>query len=85
MSDTISVIRDRYQLTIPEAIRRELLWTSPRMVVKVILVDKEKILLEPYQTKVIKWQEIFMNLDKIRSWGKKISLAEFVVADRETH
>lgn len=85
MTDTISVIRDRYQLTIPEAIRRELLWTNPRMVVKVILVDKEKILLEPYQTKAINWQEIFKNLGKISKLGRKISLAEFVIADRETH
>ena len=85
MTDTISVIRDRYQLTIPEAIRRKLLWTSPRMVVRVILVDKEKILLEPYQTKAINWQEIFNNLGRIRKLGKKISLAEFVIADRETH
>ena len=85
MTDTISVIRDRYQLTIPEAIRRELIWASPKMAVRVLLVDKEKILLEPYQTKTINWQEIFKNLGKIRKLGKKISLAEFVIADRETH
>lgn len=85
MTDAISVIRDRYQLTIPEAIRRELLWTSPRMAVRLILVDKEKITLEPYRAKMIDWREIFKNLGKIRRMGKKTSLAEFVIADRETH
>jgi len=84
MKDTIAVIRDRYQLTIPEEIRRALVWLDSQKVVRLVLVDKDKFLVEPYKGKAVDWRKIWRSLEKIKKQGKKISLAEFVVSDRET-
>ena len=85
MKDTIAVIRDRYQLTIPEEIRRALVWLDSQKVVRLVLVDKDKFLVEPYKGEAVNWQKIWRGLERIKKQGKKISLTEFVVSDRETH
>lgn len=85
MKDAIAVIRDRYQLTIPEEIRRYLVWTGPQRVVRLILVSKNKFLVEPYRAETMSWQRIWQNLEKIKSLGRKTSLAEFIIADRTSH
>ena len=82
MKDSIAVIRDRYQLTIPEEIRKNLSWLEAQKVVRWVLVDEDKVLVEPYRGSAVGWPEIWENLKKIKNWGAKSNLADFVVADR---
>lgn len=85
MKDSIAIIRDRYQLTIPEEIRKYLAWTAPRKVVRLVLLAEDRFLVEPYSEEKINWQKIWQELAKIKRWGRKISLAEFVIKDRQSH
>jgi len=85
MKQVTAIIRDRYQLTIPEEIRSYLTWMATRKAVKIVLLDQEKFLVEPYWEKKIDWQEIWKRLEKAKTQGRKISLAKFIVEDREKH
>jgi len=85
MKDSLAIIRDRYQLTIPEEIRKNLSWLEAQKVVRWVLVGEDKVLVEPYQASAVSWPEIWENLKKIKNWGVKSNLANFVVADRARH
>lgn len=85
MKQTTAIIRDRYQLTIPEEIRKYLTWVATQRAVKIVLLGQEKFLVEPYLEKKIDWQEVWKRLKKAKTQGRQISLAEFVVKDREKH
>lgn len=79
--ESIIVIRDRYQITIPESIRRYLTWLSPGAVVKVFK-KTDSLILSPYEKKAIDWPEVWRVIEKTAGQGKKTSLAEFILADR---
>ena len=85
MKDSLAIIRDRYQLTIPEEIRKNLNWLKTQKVVRWVLVGEDKVLVEPYQESAVSWPEIWENLKKVKNWGAKSNLADFVVADRASH
>jgi len=85
MRQTTAIIRDKYQLTIPDQIRKYLTWIGTQKVVKIVLLDQEKFLVEPYFEKVTDWQEIWRGLKKAKTQGRQISLSEFVIKDREKH
>ncbi len=85
MKDSIAVIRDRYQLTIPEEIRRDLNWLEIQKVVRLVLIGEGRVLVEPYQANTPNWPEIWKSLEKIKGWGAKTDLANLVIADRASH
>jgi len=85
MEEAIAIIRERHQLTIPEQIRQGLLWLIPQTAVKIILINKERFLVEPYQPQTLSWRKIWQGLREIKRQGKKVALAEFVLADRASH
>ena len=85
MQQTTAIIRDRYQLTIPDQIRKYLTWIATQKVVKVVLLDQEKFLVEPYFERKTNWQEVWERLKKVKTQGRQISLASFIVKDRERY
>jgi bifunctional DNA-binding transcriptional regulator/antitoxin component of YhaV-PrlF toxin-antitoxin module len=85
MEEAIAIIRERHQLTIPEQIRQGLLWLIPQTAVKIILINKNRFLVEPYQPKTFSWRRIWQEIKRLKTRGRNISLAEFVMTDRQSH
>lgn len=85
MNEGLAIIRKRYQLTIPYPLRKMINWLRPQKAVKINLVDKEKLLIEPYREMTTDWRGIWKALNKIKKWSGKTSLAKFVINDRESH
>lgn len=83
---TISIIRQRGQLTIPESIRRAVNWISPLSAVSVSFVKPDEIIIRPHQQKV-DWDKVWESIKKSRSIkGKgKISASAFLEKDRQIH
>ena len=77
------IIRDRYQLTIPESIRENLPWLTPGAAMHLSLVEN-KLIIKPYQEKMINWKKIWKVLELVAKKGKKVSLTDFVIADRSS-
>jgi bifunctional DNA-binding transcriptional regulator/antitoxin component of YhaV-PrlF toxin-antitoxin module len=85
MSSQTVIIRNRFQITIPASLRKAVDWLLPEKAVKLSLLGKEKVLLEPYKLDQVNWSKILTSLEEIRKTGKKTSLADFVINDRLAH
>ncbi|MBI2596615.1 hypothetical protein HYW41_00435 [Candidatus Daviesbacteria bacterium] len=83
---TVSIVRDRGQLTIPDSIRRVVNWIAPMSAVSISVVKPDEIIIKPHQQQ-IDWDQVWENIRKSRaSLGKgKISAAEFLEQDRRSH
>lgn len=83
---TVSIIRDRGQLTIPDAIRRMVGWITPLSAVSISVVKPDEIIIKPHQ-KQVNWDQVWENIRKARAIsGKgKLSAAEFLEQDRRSH
>lgn len=83
---TVSIIRDRYQLTIPNSIRQIVGWVTPMSVVTISVVKPDEIIITPNQ-KQINWDQIWENIRKSRAIRGKgnMSAAEFLEQDRNSH
>lgn len=80
---SISIIRDRGQLTIPDTIRKAVSWITPLSAVSVSVIKPDEIVLRPHQ-KYVDWDKIWKGIGKARSIhgkGKKSAL-EFIRKDR---
>lgn len=75
------VVRNRYQITIPESIRESFAWLIPGAVMKLISANN-RLILQPYQAGAVGWDEVWNTLDAVFQKGKKTSLADFVISDR---
>lgn len=82
-----SIIRDRGQLTIPEEIRDFLDWAKPCSVITIEVTGPSLLTISPQkEAKNISWEEIWDGINLSRSLvGKKCTLSEFIIADRESH
>ena len=84
---TISIIRSRGQLTIPDSIRRIVSWVTPMSAVTVSVVKPDEIVIKPHQTQV-DWDKIWAGIRKaraIKGKGETLSAAEFINKDRKSH
>ena len=83
---TVSIIRDRGQLTIPDSIRKIVNWITPMSAVSISVVKPDEIVIKPHQ-KQVDWDKIWKGIQKARSiHGKgKISTLEFIQQDRLSH
>jgi len=83
---TVSIIRDRGQLTIPDSIRKAINWMNPMSAVTISVIKPDEIIIKPHKTQ-IEWEKIW-NLVKesraIRGKGRG-SAAEFLERDRRSH
>ncbi len=84
---TISIIRERGQLTIPDSIRRLVHWVTPSSAVSISVIKPDEIVIRPHQSQV-NWDEIWEGIKQARSIkgrGKAISAVEFLQKDRRSH
>ncbi len=87
-TQTKAIVRDRFQLTIPDAIRVRTNWLGPGSVVTVSWVSADEIVIKPYMdTGKTDWNKVWRNVKLARSHTgtHKGSLAEFIASDRENH
>lgn len=86
ITHTVSIIRDRGQLTIPDSIRATHDWASPNSAVVITSVQPDEIIIRPHQ-KVVDWDKLWKQMKRVRAFRgrNKGSLSEFIIKDRETH
>lgn len=86
VTHTISIIRDRGQLTIPDSIRALRNWANPNCAITITTERPDEIVIRPHQ-KQVDWNQVWENIKKSRAIsGKgKISAAEFLEQDRRSH
>lgn len=85
MKDVI-IIRDRGQLTIPDAIRKAVNWVNPMSAVSISVVKPDEIVIKPHQQIIDKdkiW-ELIRKSRAIKGRGTG-SAAEFLKKDRASH
>lgn len=85
--NTVSIIRDRGQLTIPDSIRKVINWVSPMSAVSISVVKPDEIVIKPHK-KDYDWDKIWEGIKRaraIKGKGKAISTAEFLEKDRKSH
>jgi bifunctional DNA-binding transcriptional regulator/antitoxin component of YhaV-PrlF toxin-antitoxin module len=83
---SISIIRDRGQLTIPDSIRKTVNWINPLSAVSITVVKPDEIVIRPHQS-YIDWETIENNMKILQAYsGKsKLSAAEILEHDRQSH
>lgn len=83
---TVSIIRDRGQLTIPDSIRKVITWINPMSAVTISVTRPDEIVITPHKQQ-LDWDKIWEGIRKARSiHGKgKISTLEFIQQDRMSH
>jgi len=83
---SVVVIRDRGQLTIPDAIRRAVNWVAPMSAVSISVVKPNEIIIKPHQVSVDA-DSIWSLVKRSRSIKGKgeISAVEFLKKDRLSH
>ncbi len=83
---TVSIIRDRGQLTIPDSIRKAVNWISPMSAITISVIKPDEIVIRPHQSQV-DWGKVWEGIRRARSTrGKgRGSLSKFVAEDRYHH
>ena len=83
---TVSIIRERGQLTIPDSIRQLISWVSPMSAVTISVVKPDEIVITPHKVQ-IDWDEIWEGIKESRAiHGKNnMSASKFLIKDRLTH
>lgn len=83
---TVSIIRERGQLTIPDSIRQLVSWVSPMSAVSITVLKPDEIVIRPHQAQV-NWDEIWEGIKQSRAIHGKgnISASEFLIKDRLSH
>jgi bifunctional DNA-binding transcriptional regulator/antitoxin component of YhaV-PrlF toxin-antitoxin module len=84
---TVSIIRNRGQLTIPDSIRKVASWVAPMSAVSITIVKPDEIIIRP-QNAYTNWDEIWSGINKaraIKGSGKSVSATEFLNDDRDSH
>lgn len=83
---TVSIIRDRGQLTIPNSIRDLVPWAIPSSAVSISVINSDEIRIKPHQ-KQYNWDKIWKGIKKSRAIKGKyaLSAAEIIHKDRQSH
>lgn len=83
---TVSIIRERGQLTIPDSIRKIVNWITPSSVISISVVKPDEIIIRPHQTQ-IDWDKIWEGIRKARAIKGKGhgNLSKFIAKDRYLH
>ena len=83
---TVSIVRDRGQLTIPDSIRKVVNWITPMSAVTISVTKSDEIVITPHK-KTYDWDKIWENVRKARAIkGKGMgSAVEFIEKDRQSH
>lgn len=83
---TVSIIRDRGQLTIPDSIRKAITWMNPMSAVTISVNRPDEIVITPHK-QVIDYDAIWEKIKKSRAIAGKgtISASQFLQEDRNAH
>lgn len=83
---TVSIIRDRGQLTIPDSIRKVITWLNPMSAVTISVIKPDEIVIKPH-SKIVDKNLILENVKKSRAIKGKGSgsAVEFLEMDRRSH
>lgn len=86
VAHTVSIIRNRGQLTIPDSIRDLRQWASPNSVVTITSERPDEIIIRPHKKKY-DWDKIWELIKRSRAIKGKGhgSAAEFIAKDRLSH
>lgn len=87
VAHTISIIRSRGQLTIPDSIRAIREWSSPNSVVTLTSDRPDEIVIRPHK-KEYDWDKIWEGIRiarSIKGKGKTTPAADFLEKDRGSH
>ena len=83
---TVSIVRERGQLTIPDSIRKIVDWVTPMSAISISVTKPDEIVIKPHH-KQVDWDKIWEGIRKARSiHGKgKMNALEFIQQDRLSH
>ncbi|MBI2430527.1 MAG: hypothetical protein HYV39_00720 [Candidatus Levybacteria bacterium] len=83
---TVSIVRDRGQLTIPDSIRKMVTWVNPQSAVTISVVKSDEIVIKPHQ-KQVDWDKIWEGIRKSRAIKGRnaVSAVEVLQKDRNSH
>ncbi len=83
---TVGIIRERGQITIPDTIRKVAKWANPSSVVTISLEKPDEIRIQPHQTKeAIDWNKVWDAITLARSFkGKRSNISSLIAKDRES-
>ncbi len=81
---TVSIIRNRGQLTIPDSIRKSINWIGPLSPITISLVKPDEIVIRPHQHQVdVDWEKLWKQIKRVRSFKGDVNLSQFIMEDRE--
>lgn len=85
VTHTISIIRSRGQLTIPDSIRTLRTWATPNSAVTITSNQSDEIIIRPH--KKYDWDKIWEGIKKARAIKGKnaVSALEIITRDRQSH
>jgi bifunctional DNA-binding transcriptional regulator/antitoxin component of YhaV-PrlF toxin-antitoxin module len=83
---SVSIIRRRGQLTIPDSIRKAITWMNPLSAVNISVSKPDEVIITPHK-QTIDYKATWNKIKKSRSIvGKgKVSAYHFIQKDRNTH
>ncbi|HUC88020.1 MAG TPA: hypothetical protein VMR95_02640 [Candidatus Binatia bacterium] len=84
---TVSIVRSRGQLTIPDSVRKAAKWVEPMSAVSVTLVKPDQIVIQPHKS-YVDWEEIWAGIRHARAIKGKAqtgSTVDFLQKDRISH
>jgi bifunctional DNA-binding transcriptional regulator/antitoxin component of YhaV-PrlF toxin-antitoxin module len=83
---TVSIIRNRGQLTIPDSIRKAIKWLNPLSAVVISVNSADEIVITPHN-QIIDYDAIWKKIERSRAIvGKgKGSASQFLQKDRNAH
>jgi len=88
---TIAVVRDRYQITIPDEVRQLINWAQPKSIISIKVTDKKELIIKPFEPKQedkVNWEKVWKAIHEARiisASGKNINLSKFIIKDRQRH
>lgn len=82
----VSIIRDRGQITIPDAIRKVVSWANPMSAVTITVTRPDEIVIKPHQV-AVDWDDIWQKIRSSRSisGSGSQSALQTLLSDRNSH
>ena len=84
---SIAIVRERGQLTIPDAIRKMANWLRTSSAVTISMEKPDEIKIIPHKAShEIDWDTLWRDIKRVRAFkGEDGNLSQFIMSDRETH
>lgn len=83
-----AIVRQRWQLTIPDSIRERVGWINPGVVVSLATVSPGEIVIRPHlsDSHSVNWAKLWRSIELARSHegSYKGRLSEFIIEDRKS-